>query len=110
MNPEDAAFRFAPDIPQVKAIIDLIVERVQALDPGEAEETRKELDGICRHWDRLGGGGELLYGRSFRNGALPHLMHRAEELSGETLSFPTLNSLRDVEGQSGLFPMPEGRR
>jgi hypothetical protein len=110
MNPEDCAFRFSPGNPEVKKIIDLIIERVSAIDPSEAGETRKELERICEHWDLLSKGGALNYGPSSSNPNLVHLMHQAERLADEPQSLPTLNSLRDVEGQSGLFVMKAARK
>jgi hypothetical protein len=105
MTPEDAAVNFSPEHPMVRKIIDLIVERVAIIDPSEAEDTRKELGMIVKRWNRLAGTGTLNYGPSYKNEDLLHLIHPAEKAIIDPLMFPTLNSLRDVEGQSGLFSM-----
>jgi len=109
MTPEEAAAAFSPTHPDIQMIKDLILERVNAIDASEMDETRQELDLICRRWDARSQAGTLHYGPSMSNPDLPHLMHQAESRIEDSLSFPTLNSLRDVEGQSGLFPMTGGR-
>jgi hypothetical protein len=109
MNPEEAAVNFSPDSSEVKEIIDLILERVEAVDPEEVEGTRIELQDICKRWDLLCEGGSLQYGPSYQNNERLHLIHPAENIAEDVLSFPTLNSLRDVEGESGLFEMRERR-
>lgn len=108
MAPEDAAVAFSPTHPDVQKIKDLILERVEAIDPTEVNDTREELELICRRWDVLCQAGTLYYGPSMSNPDLPHLMHQAEANIMDSLSLATLNSLRDVEGQSGLFPMSGG--
>lgn len=105
MTPEDGAVNFSPDDPVVRRIIDLIVERVDLIDPSEAADTRKELEMIVQRWNRLARTGTLNYGPSYKNEDLLHLIHPAEKAIKDPLMFPTLNSLRDVEGQSGLFSM-----
>lgn len=109
MNNEDAAINFSPKSPSIQQIINLILDRVKSIDPSEVDETRKELEEICSRWDLLCQTGTLHYGPSYSNRSLPHLLHPAEEIVDEPLTFPTLNSLRDVEGQSGLFPIKKGR-
>jgi hypothetical protein len=110
MKAEDAAVNFSPDHPRIGKIIDMILERVAVIDPSEVEDTRKELELIMARWDQLAATGTLNYGPSYSNLDLLHLMHSAEESLQDPLVFPTLNSLRDVEGQSGLFPMRPQRR
>ena len=109
MTPEEAAVNFSPGHPTVGKIIDLIVERVSIIDASESEDTRKELEVIVKQWNRLASTGTLNYGPSYKNEDLPHLIHPAEKKVQDSLMFPTLNSLRDVEGQSGLFSMSSRR-
>ncbi len=108
MAPEEAAVAFSPTHPEVQKIIDIILERVEAIDPTEVDDTRQELELICKRWDILCQTGTLYYGPSLSNPDLPHLIHQAEANMEGSLSMATLNSLRDVEGQSGLFPMTGG--
>lgn len=108
MKPEEAAVAFSPLHPDVQMIKELILDRVNAIDPSEVDDTRRELDLICDRWDSRSQSGTLYYGPSKSNPDLPHLMHHAEIKVEGSPSFPTLNSLRDVEGQSGLFPMTGG--
>lgn len=108
MKPEEAAVAFSPTHPNIQIIKELILERVAAIDPSEVDDTRQELELICKRWDDRCQTGTLYYGPSMSNPDLPHLMHQAESKVEDSPSFPTLNSLRDVEGQSGLFPMTGG--
>jgi len=104
MNPEDAAFQFESDSPLVQRVTKRIIERVNTIDPSEVVETRQELMTIIRKWDALASlDNSLSYGQSFRNPNLPHLMEAAENLVTAADYFPTLNSLRSVEGEAGVF-------
>jgi hypothetical protein len=109
MTPENAAVRFTPESTAVKRAIEIILQRVAQIDPGELGEVREELDSICHRWSELGSQDMLLYGQSLSNPGLPHLMESAESgRQPDSLVFPTLNSLRDVEGESGLFILKRG--
>ena len=80
-----------------------ILARVAEIDPIEVEEVRQELEYIRSRWAELTRMDKLSYGRSYKNPALPHLMDPVEEMrAADALSFPTLNSLRDVEGECGI--------
>jgi len=104
MNPENAAARFNPESPVVQWVKERILERVAQVDPDEVEATREELDDICARWDTLSEGGTLYYGMNTFNPGQNYLIFPAERIAqADTLSFPTLNSLRDVEGETGLF-------
>jgi len=103
LNQEQAAQNFDPDSWYVRSIIEEILARVAEIDPAEVDEVRQELEYVCSRWGQLTKAEKLNYGRSYQNPALPHLMNPAEEAHGaEMLSFPTLNSLRDVEGECGI--------
>lgn len=103
LNPEDAAFDFDSDHPLIQEIIARIVDRVRDVDPEEAEETKLELEAICKRWQILTGGDSLTYRQNTRYPDRPHLMISAElARDSDALVFPTLNSLRDVEGESGI--------
>ena len=103
LNPEQAAGDFDPKSPDANKVIDAILARVAEIDPAEVEEVRQELEYIRSRWGELTIADTLTYGRSHKNPALPHLMEPVEEVHGaDILSFPTLNSLRDVEGECGI--------
>lgn len=103
LNPEHAARNFDPRSPDVNKVIEAILARVAEIDPVEVAEVRQELEYIRSRWAELTKADKLTYGRSYKNPALPHLMDPVEEVHGaDILSFPTLNSLRDVEGECGI--------
>ena len=105
MHSDFAAGKFDPDAPEVQDIIERIVTRVESVDKEEAENTRKELSEICHLWSlRAAEAEELSYSPSYKNKSIPYLMDIAENrhLMDDSI-FPTLNSMRDVEGESGIF-------
>ena len=103
LNPEQAAGNFDPKSHDAEKVIEEILARVAEIDPVEVDEVRQELEYIRSRWGELTMAGKLTYGRSYKNPALPHLMDPVEEVHGaDILSFPTLNSLRDVEGECGI--------
>ncbi|MEW6403221.1 MAG: hypothetical protein AB1649_15605, partial [Chloroflexota bacterium] len=109
MTPENAAARFTPESAAVKRVIEIILQRVAQIDPAETGDVRQELESICYRWQELSGQEMLIYGQSLANPGLPHLMEPAESgRQPDSLVFPTLNSLRDVEGESGLFILKRG--
>jgi hypothetical protein len=103
LNPEQAARDFDPDSRNADRVVEGILARVAEIDPVEVDEVRQELEYVRSRWAKLTRADKLSYGRSYRNPALPHLMDPVEVAHGaDTLSFPTLNSLRDVEGECGI--------
>ena len=103
LNPEQAAKDFDPDALYVERVMEEILARVAEIDPVELGEVRQELDYIRSQWAQLTRMDNLSYRRAYKNPGLPHLMDPAEEVrSADMLSFPTLNSLRDVEGECGI--------
>jgi len=103
LNSEQAAQNFDPSSPYAEKVMEEILARVAEIDPIEVEEVRQELEYIRSRWAELTRMDKLSYGRSYKNPALPHLMDPVEEMrAADALSFPTLNSLRDVEGECGI--------
>lgn len=112
MNDEDAARQFNRNDVRVQNIMEWILERVEEIDPNEVEETRLELNSICDRWEILSHQQQLVYGEPYNphhNKVIPpHLMEAAEKAPlNDPLMFPTLNSLRNVEGESGVYIIRE---
>ncbi len=102
----DAASRFDAVHPYSRKILDYLRQRVQQVDESLLTEVNAQLDVLIDWWQTMISrhGIALRYQPNpFRpNDATPVLMHPAEEpRSGGSL--PTLNSLREVEGESQLF-------
>lgn len=112
MADEDAAIHFNSQDPKIEVIVNAIIDRVREINPDEVDETRNELRSIIDRWAALENQEELLYGEPYRpygnKPKPPHLMEAAEKAPLDNpLLFPTLNSLRDVEGESGIYIVPE---
>lgn len=102
----NAASRFDAAHPVAQHILDYIHERVQCVDATVLPEVQEQLSELLTWWKGLidRNGADLRYQPNpFKpNEQVPVLMHAAEE-QGKGDSRPTLNSLREVEGESQLF-------
>lgn len=102
MNGPEAAHKYEADSELVNRIRKIVLDRVAEIDPGEWEDTEEALDEISRRWDELADVRPLPYGTYAREPGEVNLMVPAEE-EDPGLMFPTLNSLREVEAESGIF-------
>jgi len=98
MSADTAAGNFEPDNQRVQDIIEWIRSRVQAVDSEELGETSAQLDEIVAQWMRMAGPG-LTYAKG--SDRLLLQAERAQSSGGR--GFATMNSLRGVEGEAGLF-------
>lgn len=103
---DEAALKFDPAAPEVKRIVDRLLARASAGSSGlETIATRADLNDIVTVWKRranqsISSSKRLRYWEKrapFGNTA-PHLMRAAEEArSAGSISWPTPNSMREVE-------------
>ncbi len=111
MSKESSAKRFARlsdfDYARIK---DYILTRIGDVDGNiSRKEAERQLDEIILNWRQFAQGplsSKLTYSRKFppKKRTEPHLIYPAEDLNPEfTDSYPTLNSLRNVEPELGLF-------
>ena len=102
----DAASRFDTHHPKTQHILDYLRHRVQQVDPGALPEVEQQLQALLDWWQQMitTNSTALRYQPNpFKTGEkIPVLMHPAEERRSDG-SRPTLNSLREVEGESRLF-------
>lgn len=104
LRPDDSARSFDPESPEAREVMELIRNRVARVDPGEADETMDQLNQIARRWGRFARADVLYYTKQRNRPEAGFLLIGAEEGIGrETRQFPTLNSLREVEGESVLY-------
>lgn len=99
MGDNSAAIKFQDDDPAVIRIVNNLVERVRETDKGELEDTIRYIRTISDIWLKLCGNPDLSY---WSRQSLS-LLKPAEEKNGEEISFPTLNSLRNVDQSAGLY-------
>lgn len=102
----EAAYRFDASHPVVNQIRTAILERVSQIDAGAASEVEEQITILLDWWRNMitRYHTSLRYAQSYYkfDQRVHELMHPAEEpRSGG--SRPTLNSLREVEGESQLF-------
>lgn len=105
-TPNHLASRFDASHSLVKSIIDGILDRVQRVDATSVDEVRAQLVALRDWWNSMATrhGDRLRYSQNFYrfNDQLQALLHPAEE-SRKGGSRATLNSLREVEGETQLF-------
>lgn len=90
----------------------LIVERVQRVAPDEAEPTKDQLAALLKVWADAGEERENM--KYQNNNVKAALMVRPEEAltnddidySQREVPWPTLQSMRDVDAESGLYQIP----
>lgn len=95
MLTNDSAVNYDPENPEVKKIQSIILDYVETVDPGELDSVMEELQDIEDTWN-IAATGTLVY-RSFKN--------EKRLLKGDTENdrFRTMNSMRSVDAQAGIY-------
>lgn len=95
MLSNDSAVNYDPENPEVKKIQSIILNYVETVDPGELDSVMEELQDIEDAWN-VAATGTLVY-RSFKN--------EKRLLKGdiENDRFRTMNSMRSVDAQAGIY-------
>ena len=89
------AVNFKLDAPEVKEIEKIILEYVQKVDPAEVEAVKNELKKIAEIWDKKTVG-NLVY-KSWKN------EEKLLKSDIENDRFSMMNSIRNVDGESGIY-------
>ena len=92
------AVNFDPNAPEVKAIEKIIIDYVGKVDPTEQAAVEKELEEIKEAWYAATDGGSLFYKVFYKNNKKMLLKN-----DSENDRFRTMNSMRNVDGQSGIY-------
>ena len=89
------AINFRSDDPRIQAVEKIIIDYVKKVDPDELVAVMNELDDIQAAWDTAATGSLVYKSRA----------HEKELLKGDTEDdrFRTMNSMRNVDGQSGIY-------
>jgi hypothetical protein len=95
LRSNNQAINYRSDNPAVQAVEQIIIDYVRKVDPDELAAVMDELNDIQETWD-MAATGALVY-RSWA--------HEKELLKGDTEDdrFRTMNSMRNVDGQSGIY-------
>ena len=91
--PDKGAIKFRKDNPKVLEIKDMILNYVSIVDPTELTAVTAELEDICERWDD-----QAVGTLSYKWGEKNLLKKDTEEDR-----FRTMNSMRNVDGQSGVY-------
>jgi hypothetical protein len=103
----DRAGAFDSTSPDVQRAIEILKERVAAVDPGELEVTERHLRRLVAQWDEAAalarGAGRSLYYRA------PSKQHAAllQDFGGRRDSWETLQSMRNVDRQCTIHVIGE---
>jgi hypothetical protein len=102
-RPNGGAGRIRTNPNEVRAIADLIVQRVREISgSAEAQHTAEDLDQLITDWTRqVPEEGTLLYNNK-RDQALS-LLIEADDRPRAGRGLPTMRSLRDVDKEAGLY-------
>lgn len=114
-TPNNNASAFDPSNVLVEDIKRKLLTRVEYVDRELEQEVEEQLNILINWWRTMAGrhGQMLIYSQPWRNPNPRHrpLLHPANEKKPGGGSLPTLNSLRDVEGETQLFMIwPDQRR
>jgi hypothetical protein len=105
-TPNHLACRFDASHPLVESITEGILNRVRSIDPTSVDEVRAQMVALVGWWSDMAArhGTQLRYSQNFYHfdDRFQALLHPAEE-SRKGGSRATLNSLREVEGETQLF-------
>ena len=95
LRKNDQAINYRSDDPAVQAVEKIIIDYVKKVDPSELSAVIDELKDIQDAWD-VAATGSLVY-KSKKN--------EKKLLKGDTENdrFRTMNSMRNVDGQSGIY-------
>ena len=81
----------------------MIIDRVQMVDPEEADAVEKELTEIVNDWvARARETKDLVY-TAYNDPSKSLLIDASNETSAREMCFPTLWSLREVDRESNLY-------
>ncbi len=103
-RPNDAASRIEDFVDELTTRVrPLVVHRVNAVEPAEAQRTAKAFDQFVSWWrDEAAACPGLVY-ESRRSSPVPALLRGFDDTEGRNSGWPTLWSLRDVDASSSLF-------
>ena len=99
LRANDQAVNYCSDDPEVQKVEKIILDYVKKVDPGELDAVITELHNIEEQWDERAVG-NLVY-KSWKNEK--ELLKL--DVSGDP--FRTMNSMRSVDGQSGIYLLGE---
>ncbi len=104
LSPNEGAANVERELSLLDQLKEIIVKRVAAVSSEEIEKTENDVNKIIEFWRLRAGQGELVYSK--HNDDNKSLLTGATGVYSET-SFPTLNSLRDVDKESNLHVVRE---
>lgn len=99
LTPNSGAAGIDREADRLEELKEIIIKRVAEVSNEETEKTKRDIDQVIRFWRSRAEQGELVYNKY--NDDNKSLLTDATGVFSDT-SFPTLNSLRDVDQESNL--------
>jgi ATP-dependent helicase YprA (DUF1998 family) len=100
LSKNEAAIKFSSGNPEVQALLSEVKKRIEKIDVLEIEGAEKDIDRIIDTWDYLSNQCPDLYYWHYKNRSL---LRFAEDRDKKDKSFPTMNSLRNIDPPVGLY-------
>jgi len=102
MNKNSNAVKFDSKSSEIQTLVKEVVARVGLVDNQEKKDTEQAIQEIISRWQGMATAGELPYSKKRRRDDRLPLMISAEEATATSISFGTLNSLRNIDPAAGL--------
>lgn len=107
MASNNGAALVAGHLAEIRELIDLIVDRVTLVSPGEAEATRAQLNDILEAWVVKAARFPQLVYENGENPVGALMISAADDRVEESPPIPTMWSFRDVDKESALYFVSE---
>jgi len=114
---DTAAYRAAERYDELTEAVNLLIKRVEDVADEEADDTIKQLQDLIDVWTSEAEAKPNMRYQNSRNREAALLIEPEAAMTDETVEYsqqhapwPTLQSMRDVDAESGLYQIPAGRR
>ncbi len=114
---DTAAYLAADRYDELTEAVNLLIKRVEDVADEEADDTIKQLQDLVDVWTTEAAAKPNMRYKNSRNTEAALLIEPEVAMTDETVEYsqqhapwPTLQSMRDVDAESGLYQIPAGRR
>ena len=114
---DTAAWRAADRYDELTEAVNLLIKRVEDVAEEEADDTIKQLQDLVDVWTTEAEAKPNMRYKNSKNREAALLIEPEAAMTDDTVEYsqqhapwPTLQSMRDVDAESGLYQIPAGRR